>query len=251
MNFRRSISYFFIFIFSLNCKTPAEEQGYVIAANGLYLRADSNATSDKLLLIPRDELFMILGKNEVYETIENTKGTWWKIKYSDKIGWVFSGFARILDRSFYDRRYSLYEGDIRVKEEFYNELRSYFKKTGSNHCQLNFISDSFLSGDGDDVFYEVYSIEINTIIDTIALLSKYNSFSIRITDIKRNSEEIQIYYSSGNSEDRKIISTMKWSLDSKKKKFLSGWDKSNYRAYEKASYICNSHLKSWLYPFLK
>lgn len=86
MDFRRSISYIFIFIFSLNCKIPADEQGYVIAANGLYLRASYSTNSNKLMLIPKGELFTILTKNEVFETIENTKGTWWKIKYLDQIG---------------------------------------------------------------------------------------------------------------------------------------------------------------------
>ncbi|WP_232371740.1 SH3 domain-containing protein [Leptospira ainazelensis] len=222
MSYRKAISYFFIFIISLNCKIPMDEQGYVIAPKGLYLRANSKTNSDKLMLIPKDEVFTILAKSEVYETIENTKGTWWKVKYLNQTGWIFSGFAQILDQSFYDKRNSLYRGDAIVKEEFYNELRSYFKKTGKNHCQLNFISDGFLSGDGDDVFYEVYTIEINTVIDTIAILSKYNSFSVRVTDIKRNSEEVQIYYSSNNNEDKNAVSVTKWFLDSKRKEFNWG-----------------------------
>ncbi|WP_061249118.1 SH3 domain-containing protein [Leptospira alstonii] len=259
MNYRKAISYVFIFLFSLNCKIPMDEQGYVIAPNGLYLRANSNTNSDKLMLIPKDELFTILAKSDVYETIEHTKGAWWKIKYLNQVGWIFSGFARIFDQSFYDQRNSLYRGDALVKEEFYNELRSYFKKTGKNHCQLNFVSDDFLSGDGDDVYYAVYTIEINTVIDTIAILSQYNSFSVRVTDIKRNSDEVQIYYLSDSHENRDGTSMMKWFLNSKRKEFNWGkkksdsnnWDDFNYRVNEKPSYVCNSHLKSWLYPFLK
>ncbi|EMN70907.1 SH3 domain-containing protein [Leptospira interrogans] len=260
MSYRKILSCAFIFIFSLNCKIPMEEQGYVTAPNGLYLRANSDTNSDKLMLIPKDEFFTILAKSDISETIENTKAPWWKVKYLNQTGWIFSGFAKILDQSFYDKRNSLYKGDPIIKEEFYNELRSYFNKTGKNHCQLNFISEDFLSGDGDDVFYEVYSIEINTVIDAIAILSKYNSFSVRVTDIKRNSEEIQIYYlMSSNNANRDKVSVMKWFLNSKRKEFNWGkkktgsnnWDDFNYRAYEEKSYVCNSHLKSWLYPFLK
>ncbi|WP_225913629.1 hypothetical protein [Leptospira yasudae] len=116
-----------------------------------------------------------------------------------------------------------------------------------------------MSGDGDDVFYEVYTIEINTVIDTIAILSKYNSFSVRVTDIKRNSEEIQIHFLSDSYANRDGTSVMKWFLNSKRKEFNWGkkktgsdnWDDFNYRANPERSYFCNSHLKSWLYPFLK
>ncbi|WP_064195990.1 SH3 domain-containing protein, partial [Leptospira interrogans] len=251
MSYRKILSCAFIFIFSLNCKIPMEEQGYVTAPNGLYLRANSDTNSDKLMLIPKDEFFTILAKSDISETIENTKAPWWKVKYLNQTGWIFSGFAKILDQSFYDKRNSLYKGDPIIKEEFYNELRSYFNKTGKNHCQLNFISEDFLSGDGDDVFYEVYSIEINTVIDAIAILSKYNSFSVRVTDIKRNSEEIQIYYlMSSNNANRDKVSVMKWFLNSKRKEFNWGkkktgsnnWDDFNYRAYEEKSYVCNSNL---------
>lgn len=77
-----------------------DEQGYVIAPNGLYLRANSNTNSDKLMLIRKDELFTILAKGDVYETIENTKGAWWKVKYLNQTGWIFGDFAQVLDQSF-------------------------------------------------------------------------------------------------------------------------------------------------------
>lgn len=96
-------------------------------------------------------------------------------------------------------------------------------------------------------------------MDTIAILSQYNSFSVRVTDIKRNSEEFQISYLSSNSRDGNEISIMKWILNRKIKGFNWGkkiarsnnWDEFNYRADDATSYICNSHMKSWLYPFLK
>ncbi|EKR28376.1 SH3 domain-containing protein [Leptospira interrogans] len=259
MKFVNIVTSLFLIMISINCKYAFEERGYVIANSGLSFRQSPKADSLRLNIIPRDEFFLILDKEGPEDTIEGTTKRWWKVNYNDQIGWIFSGFAAIYDPSFYDVKKSLYKGDLSIKVEFYNELKTFFSKKAEDHCQLNFISNDFPSGDGDETFDEVYTIEINTKIDSMVVLSRYDSFSVRITNLEHYKDEIVISYVNSDQRVGNSISTIAWVLDKDKKTFFNReqlgkgtwWTNLIYRPNNEKSYICNSHLKSWLYPFLQ
>ncbi|MGJ4786943.1 SH3 domain-containing protein [Leptospira koniambonensis] len=258
MNFRNIIILIITITLFMECKRFSEKQGYVIANNGLSFRQSPKIDSNKLSVIPRDEFFSIIDMDGPEDMIEGTTERWWKVNYKGQTGWLFGGFAAIYDPSFYDVKKSIYTGDHYVKNEFYNELKTYFSRTLNSHCQLNFVSNAFPSGDGDEIFDEVYTIEINTKIDSIAILSKYHSFSIRIINLERHADQIIISYMNSNQSSNNPVLSTTWELDKEKKIFFNkeklgkgtNWDNLIYRPNNEKSYVCNSHLKSWLYPFL-
>ncbi|TGL31649.1 SH3 domain-containing protein [Leptospira koniambonensis] len=258
MNYRNIVIIILTIALFAGCKRFFEERGYVVANSGLSLRQSPKIDSNKLSVIPRDEFFIIVDKEGPEETIEGTTERWWKVNYKGEIGWLFSGFAAIYDPSFYDEKKSIYTGNRDIKNEFYNELKTFFLKKTDNHCQLNFISNAFPSGDGDDIFDEVYGIEINTKIDSMAILSKYHSFSVRIVNLERQADQFIISYVNSGKGSSNSVSSIEWELNKEKKTFFNkekfgkgtNWENLIYKPNNEKSYVCNSHLKSWLYPFL-
>jgi hypothetical protein len=66
---------------------------YVIAKTGLKLREKPGVANTSLASISYDEELDFLEEAGNNDNIEGRAGSWWKVKYKDKIGYVFNGFV--------------------------------------------------------------------------------------------------------------------------------------------------------------
>lgn len=84
-------------------------QKIVVAENGLRLREKGDVLSKTIDLIPFGEKVVIVEVDAKEQTIDNVKGSWCKIKWKGRAGWVFSGY--LSDRLVYNKSliYGKYE----------------------------------------------------------------------------------------------------------------------------------------------
>jgi len=76
-------------------KTSLGEAATVNAASGLTLRATPKTDGAQVSLIPNKEAVTILDKNGPGATIDGKSGSWYKVKYKEKEGYVFSAFLNM------------------------------------------------------------------------------------------------------------------------------------------------------------
>jgi hypothetical protein len=78
------------------CDPKDDQGGYiwysVTAPSGLTLRAGPNRSTAKLDAIPFGEEVLFCGNTGVSETIEGKSGSWVKVTWADKTGYLFNGF---------------------------------------------------------------------------------------------------------------------------------------------------------------
>lgn len=67
----------------------------VSAKSGLTLRATPKKDGKQVTLIPTSEKVSIIDKNGPQETIEGKSGNWYKVKYKDQEGYVFSAYLAL------------------------------------------------------------------------------------------------------------------------------------------------------------
>lgn len=73
----------------------------VFSKSGLVLREKPDKKSKNLYLIPDGTRLKIISKVErSFEVIENLSGFWWKVKFQNLKGFIFSGFALKLSGNF-------------------------------------------------------------------------------------------------------------------------------------------------------
>ncbi|OJJ15088.1 hypothetical protein BKI52_40190 [marine bacterium AO1-C] len=73
-------------------KNSLGEAATVNAPSGLTLRSTPKTEGEQVTLIPNKEAVTILDKNGPGATIDGKSGSWYKIKYKEKEGYVFSAF---------------------------------------------------------------------------------------------------------------------------------------------------------------
>lgn len=64
----------------------------VIAPSGVNLRDSSAAAADKIAVIPFGQVVIAQSHYEGRDEFENRKGSWMRVKYGDREGYLFSGF---------------------------------------------------------------------------------------------------------------------------------------------------------------
>lgn len=67
-------------------------QVFASSADGLFLREGPNTSGRKLAIIPFGERLEVQDFPTAYVVLDNRKGAWAKVKWQNKIGFVFSGF---------------------------------------------------------------------------------------------------------------------------------------------------------------
>ncbi|MCR1795357.1 SH3 domain-containing protein [Leptospira sp. id769339] len=242
----------------------AMDRAYVISKSGLFLRTEPSVGGKKITLIPKNEIFEVLDKNGIEDSIESIQAQWWKVKYKDQSGWIFSGFARKFDEQFYDPKYSLYQGDKYLNVDFYNTLQQLFDNINGSICQIPFISrETFESGDGDDVFKERYGMDVYTVIDAILFGSHYETYVIQILNIEKRKSDFILKFIDGRSGGKGPEYSAKVTININAK-FIRWQIKgpiSDERAFTfsyaprpSGEFICNSSndsVKWYQFPFLK
>lgn len=73
-------------------KTSLGEAATVNTPSGLTMRAEPKTDGEQVTLVPNKEAVTILDKNGPGATIGGKSGSWYKVKYKDKEGYVFSAF---------------------------------------------------------------------------------------------------------------------------------------------------------------
>jgi uncharacterized protein YgiM (DUF1202 family) len=68
------------------------EYTYIAALSGMNMRASPDQKGEIILLVPYGKQVEVLGKTDKYLEIEGIVGEWYKIKFNEKEGYVFSGF---------------------------------------------------------------------------------------------------------------------------------------------------------------
>ena len=76
-------------------KTALGEVATVNTPSGLTLRATPKTDGEQVSLIPNKEAVTILDKNGPGATIGGKSGSWYKVKYKEKEGYVFSAFLKM------------------------------------------------------------------------------------------------------------------------------------------------------------
>jgi len=90
----RTYYLFFIIVLTvsfLSCQ-PDYPSAFVNASNGLNLRDQPNSNGSKIFLLPFRSEVKILEQSSDVVTVGGIKGSWTKVKYQDKIGWVFNPY---------------------------------------------------------------------------------------------------------------------------------------------------------------
>ncbi|QOI44932.1 SH3 domain-containing protein (plasmid) [Leptospira interrogans serovar Canicola] len=65
---------------------------YVVPESGIKLRKDPNLSGTVIEVIPKDTMLIIFGEANDEVEIDKIKGKWFKARFYDKEGWVFSGY---------------------------------------------------------------------------------------------------------------------------------------------------------------
>ncbi|MGE8711914.1 SH3 domain-containing protein [Leptospira interrogans] len=65
---------------------------YVVHESGIKLRKDPNLSGTVIEVIPKDTMLIIFGEANDEVEIDKIKGKWFKARFYDKEGWVFSGY---------------------------------------------------------------------------------------------------------------------------------------------------------------
>jgi hypothetical protein len=81
----------------INIYSQPNIERWITAQPGLRMRKSPNLKSEKICTIPYGEKVIILDeKNEIIK-IADVNGKWTKVKWNDKVGWVFGGFLSETD----------------------------------------------------------------------------------------------------------------------------------------------------------
>lgn len=91
-------TFIFSFLFGTCKKKEAEsiistEKYYVFTTNNLHLRAQPNANSESLALLPRGTELKVLEKTNETLTVDGITSNWWKVEAKGKTGYLFSGYV--------------------------------------------------------------------------------------------------------------------------------------------------------------
>ena len=73
----------------------SNKRGNSLSEKGLTLRKEPSGKSEKLDIIPFKATLEILPDIGPEETISNQTAAWIKVKYNDKVGWVWSGLVKV------------------------------------------------------------------------------------------------------------------------------------------------------------
>ncbi|HPV43584.1 MAG TPA: SH3 domain-containing protein [Spirochaetota bacterium] len=114
-----------IFIFnSSECKMITNSIKYVIAKNGLILRKSPNAKGEQIYKIPYNAPVEVIDIKSEKEIINGISASWYKIKYHNFNGWVFSGYLS-----------EKYDSDILIeKKKFLNLI---YKSSANGDSYIN------------------------------------------------------------------------------------------------------------------
>lgn len=148
----------------LYCKKPPEpstkidappQKSYFIVTtkDGLNLRQDPGTAAKVIAVLPYKFRGEILEKQKNYEVIQDAYGYWAKVRYKDKVGWIFSGFIWLL--------YSIDEF-VNIPENAEQELNIADSMTETdlpeirefNLNRYRRIASQFLGGNEYDIFLE-------------------------------------------------------------------------------------------------
>ncbi|MDX1959514.1 MAG: SH3 domain-containing protein [Leptospiraceae bacterium] len=166
---------------------PKMNKLFVQARNGLILRSEPSKKSKSIFIVPWNSEVEIQEHTGVLETIENRKGEWYKVKFKNKIGFMFSTYLDIFTAK---RELITIEGDtgekFSKKGEFGNykinvfEDNSYkgscFMEVFENSkliCRFDYVSCEFYSqngtfyrqsnfGDAGAISIDIYELDIST-----------------------------------------------------------------------------------------
>ncbi len=78
-------------------KSPYRTALVKTTANSLNLRAEPSLSSDVVIKIPDSSAVEILYFDEKVLVLDGVAGKWCKVKYADKLGWVWGNYLEILD----------------------------------------------------------------------------------------------------------------------------------------------------------
>ncbi|PJZ41705.1 hypothetical protein CH370_09725 [Leptospira kmetyi] len=255
--FKTNILLNIVFLFISIRDAYAFDNIFAILKQNEELKINSVFDSKTINLIPKNALIEVLNKKDDNEIRSEYKETWRQIKYRGQVGWIFTKQSNIIYRVPPNEYYSVYEGDLFVREELYLALQSLFNSF-DNYCHMQFQSkETFKSGDGDQVFYERYFLEINADLDIIAFSSKYDMNLHRIISLQKEKDRFILLFV--NSYDQKNINKIVLSIDRKMKTIswkLQGLDAKQlfftltYSPIQKGSVDCNLSADSWIRRFL-
>lgn len=65
----------------------------LVIASELSIRKSPSKNSERVFLVPFDTVVEILEESEESETIDSKTSKWMKVRYEDKEGWIFGGYA--------------------------------------------------------------------------------------------------------------------------------------------------------------
>ena len=88
----RIIRVIVICLLATGCKQSQTEQWYTTAPSGLNLRATASPASQALILIPYGEAVEVLEKFNEAQVIGGQSGSWFRVQYKGKVGFLFSGY---------------------------------------------------------------------------------------------------------------------------------------------------------------
>ena len=78
-------------------KSPYRTALVKTTANSLNLRSEPSLSSDVVIKIPDSSAVEILYFDEKVLVLDGVAGKWCKVKYADKLGWVWGNYLEILD----------------------------------------------------------------------------------------------------------------------------------------------------------
>jgi len=120
-----------------NCINGKEQYKirFVNSENGLRLRSEGANSGKIITTIPYHSKVEILEEKDKIEIINNIKGKWCKVKWNDKIGWVFNAY---LSEDSGDKKIKL--SGIFFSNYKYDKPKLIFYDNGKfsmmiNHCQ--------------------------------------------------------------------------------------------------------------------
>lgn len=68
----------------------------VVSDDGLNMRSESNQNADVIKTIPSNTKIEVIDFNGPEDVVDGENGNWYKVKYKNKTGWVWSKFVEEL-----------------------------------------------------------------------------------------------------------------------------------------------------------
>lgn len=196
---------------------------YIQPISGLHLRSSPSKQAPSLELVKRNEAVIVLKYTEIIETIDRNEGEWYKVKYKNMTGFMFSPYLDIFKIKILKDNYGL-EKFFKYAKYDNLEIKIMEEKTHMGDCEIEIYRNSKLVckkkfdvcnkiftvkdeyyyvlgfGDGDAGFYE----------EGILNIEDCNS------SIKNSYYSAKIY-----SEDPKNVYSLTTYFDQEKNKFFS------------------------------